>query len=179
MDRITVKDAIAYMSPNSKRARHDTSCGTAASSASASASTAAAAPLNRAAAFRASRDYASFSAEQRAAFEDALRGASMFITGRAGTGKSWLLRGIIQALPPSSTFVTATTGVAAVNIGGTTVHAFGGIGIGNDNSDKAVKKAARGFAGKRWRMCIGTLFRGGRMMVVVLCTLLLCFGHLN
>lgn len=47
---------------------------------------------------------------------------SVFITGAAGVGKSFILREVIKILPPESTYVTASTGVAACNISGTTFH---------------------------------------------------------
>jgi hypothetical protein len=54
------------------------------------------------------------SSEQISAFRAVVReGKSIFLTGCAGTGKSFLLRKIIEALPPQSTFCTASTGVAA------------------------------------------------------------------
>lgn len=56
---------------------------------------------------------------------------SVFFTGCAGTGKSFLLHQIIKALPPMGTFVTASTGMAAVNVKGTTLHSFAGIGLGH------------------------------------------------
>jgi ATP-dependent DNA helicase PIF1 len=45
-----------------------------------------------------------------------------------GTGKSVLLRHIVESLRRKGrqVAVTASTGVAAVNIGGTTIHAFAG-----------------------------------------------------
>ena len=45
-----------------------------------------------------------------------------------GTGKSVLLRAIVKALdgPSETVAVTASTGVAAANIGGKTLHAFAG-----------------------------------------------------
>jgi len=58
-------------------------------------------------------------------------GKNVFCTGGAGTGKTTLLLALIEALVQmhgkSSVFVTATTGLAACAIGGTTVHQFAGI----------------------------------------------------
>ncbi len=54
----------------------------------------------------------------------------MFFTGGAGTGKSTLLKHIIQILPKETTYVTAATGIAAVNIGAVTLHHFAGLGLG-------------------------------------------------
>ena len=47
---------------------------------------------------------------------------SVFFTGSARTGKSYLLKRLITMLPPQSTLVTASTGAAACHIGGTTLH---------------------------------------------------------
>ena len=41
----------------------------------------------------------------------------MFLTGSAGTGKSLLLRHILQAMPSVSTYFTASTGLAACQLG--------------------------------------------------------------
>ncbi len=50
-------------------------------------------------------------------------GKSLFLTGRAGTGKTTFLKHITQTL--SKRFVVlAPTGVAAINAGGSTIHSF-------------------------------------------------------
>ncbi|GAC93473.1 hypothetical protein PHSY_001038 [Pseudozyma hubeiensis SY62] len=65
-------------------------------------------------------------------------GKNVFFTGSAGTGKSVLLREIIKELRrkhakrPESVAVTASTGIAACNIGGVTIHSFAGIGLGKE-----------------------------------------------
>lgn len=50
---------------------------------------------------------------------------SLFVTGRAGTGKSTLLRCLKSNLP-QKTAVLAPTGLAAVNVQGQTIHSFFG-----------------------------------------------------
>jgi hypothetical protein len=67
--------------------------------------------------------------DQRSIIRATRKGANIFFTGSAGTGKSLLLRHLRDILPSSSTYVTATTGVAACAIGGTTLHHFAGAGL--------------------------------------------------
>ena len=50
-------------------------------------------------------------------------GKSVFLTGKAGTGKTTFLRYIIQTTS-KRTVVLAPTGVAAINAGGSTIHSF-------------------------------------------------------
>lgn len=73
--------------------------------------------------------------EQKAVLQRVSLGQSTFFSGSAGTGKSVLLREIIKELgggPSQSLGITASTGIAAINIGGTTLHSWAGIGIGNE-----------------------------------------------
>ncbi|KAG7725322.1 hypothetical protein KL933_004336 [Ogataea haglerorum] len=96
------------------------------------------------------------SEEQNQVIELARQGHNLFYTGSAGTGKSLLLRSLIKSLkkqhPLGSVGVTASTGLAACNIGGQTLHSFTGIGLGDAPADKLVKKIKRNPKMKdRWR----------------------------
>ncbi|XP_043262791.1 ATP-dependent DNA helicase PIF1 [Colletes gigas] len=88
--------------------------------------------------------------EQTKILDAVLSGKNIFFTGSAGTGKSYLLRKIISALPPDVTMATASTGVAACHIGGITLHQFAGIGLGNGTVEKCFKMAVRNSA-NLWR----------------------------
>ena len=50
-------------------------------------------------------------------------GVSIFLTGKAGTGKTTFLRAV-QQRSPKRMVVVAPTGVAAINAGGMTIHSF-------------------------------------------------------
>ncbi len=66
-------------------------------------------------------------AEYEAALDFARTGAgNLFVTGRAGTGKSTLLRVLRDSLT-AELAVLAPTGLAAVNVGGQTIHSFFGL----------------------------------------------------
>lgn len=54
---------------------------------------------------------------------------NVFITGGAGTGKSHVLRQHVQNLSSQSFPILASTGAAAVLVGGRTFHSFFGLGI--------------------------------------------------
>lgn len=85
-------------------------------------------------------------------------GKSVFFTGPAGTGKSVLMRSIIEKLKkkymrdPERVAVTASTGLAACNIGGMTLHSFSGIGLGKDDAPTLIKKIRKNAKAKsRWQ----------------------------
>jgi hypothetical protein len=50
-------------------------------------------------------------------------GCNIFLTGKAGTGKTTFLHGL-QGKPGKRMVITAPTGVAAINAGGVTLHSF-------------------------------------------------------
>ena len=88
----------------------------------------------------------SLSPSQRKVFDAAMSGKSLFFTGEAGTGKSYLLEVIVshmRASGESNIYVTASTGVAACNIGGTTLHSFAGIGISDQSAEVICDKLLR------------------------------------
>ncbi|XP_047718411.1 ATP-dependent DNA helicase PIF1 isoform X6 [Prionailurus viverrinus] len=93
------------------------------------------------------------SEEQAAVLRVVLKGQSIFFTGSAGTGKSYLLKRILGLLPPTGTVATASTGVAACHIGGTTLHAFAGIGSGQAPLAQCVALAQRPAVRQGWLNC--------------------------
>ncbi|GAA6052067.1 hypothetical protein NBRC10513_002652 [Rhodotorula toruloides] len=72
--------------------------------------------------------------EQRAVLEQVKAGDNVFFTGSAGVGKSFLLKEVTRLLDHLERpyQVTATTGIAALQISGITIHSFAGIGLGKE-----------------------------------------------
>lgn len=62
-------------------------------------------------------------AEQNHALKLMLSGRNVFLTGEAGTGKSTVLREFKHQATQGCVFL-APTGIAAINVGGTTIHSF-------------------------------------------------------
>lgn len=93
------------------------------------------------------------SEEQLRVMDLVRQGESVFFTGSAGTGKSFLMRRIIGMLPPHTTYPTASTGAAACLIGGTTLHSFAGIGTGSGTLEQCIALASREHKAVHWRRC--------------------------
>ena len=74
----------------------------------------------------------------------------MYITGGAGVGKSHLLRELIRQLPTSTTVVTASTGIAACQIGGVTIHHWSGV-CSVERSIEQLAPLIRVRRGAQWR----------------------------
>ena len=66
-------------------------------------------------------------------------GDNIFVTGGAGTGKSFLLQYLKRNYLQSGLHVTASTGIAAINVGGQTIHSWSGIGLGNLPAEQLIK----------------------------------------
>ncbi|CUM68619.1 uncharacterized protein PRCAT00006346001 [Priceomyces carsonii] len=80
---------------------------------------------------------------------------NVFYTGSAGTGKSVVLRELVQRLQrkfgTNRVGVTASTGLAACNIGGQTLHKYLSIGLGTGSPLELAKKIKRnGSQLKKW-----------------------------
>lgn len=62
--------------------------------------------------------------EQQKAFDTVMSGVNCFITGGAGTGKTYLTKAFVSAMQDrgKNVMVVAPTGVAASAVGGVTIH---------------------------------------------------------
>lgn len=78
---------------------------------------------------------------------------NVFFSGVAGTGKSYLLEYLIRyVLPANDTAITASTGIAAVPLGGTTIHSFAGIGLGQETKEALAEKVKKNKqASQKWK----------------------------
>lgn len=72
--------------------------------------------------------------KQALALEIMHEGHSVLLTGQAGAGKTFVLQQFIRQAKATGRHVavTATTGLAATHVGGSTIHAWAGIGVHNE-----------------------------------------------
>ncbi|MBS7346755.1 MAG: AAA family ATPase [Candidatus Sacchiramonaceae bacterium] len=84
--------------------------------------------------------------KQALALEIMLSGKSVFLTGAAGSGKTWTLNRFIKLAKRSGkkVSVTASTGIAATHLNGTTIHSWSGIGIMDYLPNKFEQNLAKG-----------------------------------
>ena len=66
-------------------------------------------------------------------------GENVFLTGYAGTGKSYILNKLKEKFKKKLT-ITSTTGIAAVNVKGQTLHSWAGVGLCKNPIYKTVEK---------------------------------------
>lgn len=72
-------------------------------------------------------------------------GQSVLLTGAAGTGKTYTLNEFIRRARKKgkNVAVTATTGLAATHLNGTTIHAWSGIGVADEVTSHMLKKFSK------------------------------------
>ena len=77
---------------------------------------------------------------------DALRildaGASVFLTGAPGAGKTYVLHEFVKQARArgASVAVTASTGIAATHLNGQTIHSWSGVGVAEAMTDSLLKQ---------------------------------------
>ena len=87
-----------------------------------------------------------FTERQQYAMNQMLSGKNIFLTGQAGVGKSFVLNQFISHYrkhleeDDKRIYVTSTTGISALVVGGQTIHRFCGIGLGDKGIDELFKK---------------------------------------
>ncbi len=84
--------------------------------------------------------------KQGTALEVMLSGESVLLTGPAGAGKTFVLNQFIRIAKGEGKHVsvTATTGLAATHLGGTTIHSWSGIGVSDELAHGFVDHMAKG-----------------------------------
>ncbi|RZA09873.1 MAG: RRM3/PIF1 helicase-like protein [Proteobacteria bacterium] len=83
------------------------------------------------------------SPDQTYALEVLESGENVFLTGKAGTGKSTVLRSFLAKENPEETAILASTGAAAVLVGGRTFHSFFGLGILEGGPSRTIERALK------------------------------------
>jgi len=99
--------------------------------------------------------------DQQRAVDLALSGKSFFLTGAGGTGKSYVIRSIVDNLHKKDRDValTAMTGCAALLLGrgAKTLHSWAGIGLGKESVDVILQKLRKSFKAKKGWQSADTL----------------------
>lgn len=80
--------------------------------------------------------------QQKEAFHLLKMGKNIFLTGAAGSGKTYLLNKYIHYLKENNVTVavTASTGIAATHLQGTTIHSWSGIGVKDNLTQQDLEK---------------------------------------
>lgn len=82
--------------------------------------------------------------EQQKALQTLKGPQNVFLTGAAGSGKSHLLRAYLKEIPADmKVAVLASTGVAAIMLGGRTFHSFFGLGILEGGPQATIDRALK------------------------------------
>lgn len=91
--------------------------------------------------------------KQKYAFDLLNNGYNTFLTGGAGTGKSYVIKKFVEQYEKQRELaITSTTGISALIIGGKTLHSWAGIFLGEETKEKLLEIVeAHPKAVKRWR----------------------------
>ena len=99
--------------------------------------------------------------DQIRAVDLARSGKSFFLTGAGGTGKSYVIRNIVESLrrDGKDTALTAMTGCAALLLGkgAKTLHSWSGIGLGRDTAETLILKLRKSYKSKKNWLSVDTL----------------------
>lgn len=95
--------------------------------------------------FEQTKSYDTLNEEQKKFFELFFTGQNIFLSGGGGVGKSYCLRVLFEFCDANHIGIskTASTGGAAINIGGSTIHSWAGIGIADKNIESIIKDAQK------------------------------------
>lgn len=100
----------------------------------------------------------SLSEEQKYALDLCESGENVFLTGGAGSGKSYVIREFMKDKSPKSLPILASTGAAAVLLGGRTFHSFFGLGIMEGGPEATMQRLLKdGHALKRLQKVEGVV----------------------
>ncbi len=95
--------------------------------------------------FQQTKEFGTLSAGQRRFFEEFFKGKNILLTGGAGTGKSFCIKTLCDFCQKSNIHIakTASTGIAALTIGGSTIHSFAGVGLADKNANSLITDIKR------------------------------------
>ncbi len=82
---------------------------------------------------------------QGEALEVLKMGHNVFLTGPAGSGKTFVLNKYLEHLRQNNVEVgiTASTGIASTHIGGMTIHSWAGIGVKDNLTEQEFRTLSR------------------------------------
>ncbi len=84
-----------------------------------------------------------FNEEQKRAFSLIESGRNLFLTGGAGSGKSFVIKALREKYTQKEYPLLASTGVAAVLLGGQTFHSFFRLGLMEGGMDASIERALK------------------------------------